>query len=264
VARLASNVTFFYCIVAFRTDDSAMHRLMQLVDNLQCSGAVYLCRPTCSKTLIDCLRSKASITVICSTENMGYGRAINILSQLAPKETTHLIISNADITIDSDFILRLTSELDKYGYADLLGPSITAPDGSPCYLCKRDPTLLALLIRFAHLDRLIPWARVYNTNYTMQYNSYNEPMECTYLSGCFMIARLSSFEEVGGFDERYFLYLEDADITRTLAKCGKAMYTPNLAVMHGWGRGPHKSLRLALINVHSYILYSFKWGFRLL
>jgi len=177
-----SNIIFFYCIVAYKTNDSAMHSLLQLVDSLQCSGAVYLCQPCCSRTLIDCLRSKAATFVICSSENMGYGRAMNILSQLAPKETTYLILSNADITLDSDFILRLRYQLDEHGYPVLLGPRITTPDGSLCFLCKRDPTLLALLIRFTHLHRLIPWARVYNSNYTLQSNSYNEPMDCTYLS----------------------------------------------------------------------------------
>jgi len=79
-----------------------------------------------------------------------------------------------------------------------------------------------------------------------------------------MVTSYSSFREVGGFDERYFLYLEDADITRTLSMCGKTIYTPHLTVIHGWGRGPYKSIYLAIINLYSFILYSLKWGFRLL
>ena len=67
-------------------------------------------------------------------------------------------------------------------------------------------------------DNLKPlWLRNYDKWYIMSNKDYNAIFDAPYLSGCCMVIRTSSFISIGGFDERYFLYLEDADITRSLS-----------------------------------------------
>ena len=78
-----------------------------------------------------------------------------------------------------------------------------------------------------------------------------------------MIIRTSIFFDIGGFDERYFLYLEDADITRTISMKARCLYFPFVSVTHSWGRGNYKSLQLMVVNIVSAWKYFKKWGISL-
>ena len=78
-----------------------------------------------------------------------------------------------------------------------------------------------------------------------------------------MFIKTSSFLQVGGFDERYFLYLEDADLSRTLSLIGKCIHVPFAAVYHGWGKGNYRSFYLTFVNIVSAYQYFMKWGWQL-
>jgi len=69
---------------------------------------------------------------------------------------------------------------------------------------------------------------------------------------------------VGGFDSRYFLYLEDADLTRSMATIGRTIHLPIASVIHYWGRGNYRSWWLVLVNLHSAWIYFRKWGLRIM
>ena len=98
----------------------------------------------------------------------------------------------------------------------MVQPNITFPDGSNQFLCKRNPTFLAQFIR-AFLPRfLFKKFNSYNSYYEMRDLAYKkDPVLSTYLSGCFMFCRRSSLEKVNWFYEKYFMYLEDADLQDT-------------------------------------------------
>ena len=93
--------------------------------------------------------------------------------------------------------------------------------------------------------------------------NYEEVFEAPYLSGCCMLIRSEAFRRAGGFDERYFLYLEDADLTRSLARDGRCVHLPVAAVVHNWGRGNYRNLWLMAVNLASAWHYFCKWGWAL-
>ena len=93
---------------------------------------------------------------------------------------------------------------------------------------------------------------------------YYQVMDVPYLSGCCMLMRTSAFLAVGGFDESFFLYLEDADLTRRMALMGRTVHLPEASISHYWGRGNHRSKRLTLVNFQSAWIYFRKWGIRLM
>lgn len=87
--------------------------------------------------------------------------------------------------------------------------------------------------------------------------------EIDFCTGCFFVIRPEAFRQMGGFDEGYFMYVEDADLTRKAQSCGKVYFTPCTHVYHAWNRSPNKSLKPFLMQISSMLRYWRKWGFRL-
>ena len=85
-------------------------------------------------------------------------------------------------------------------------------------------------------------------------------MNVPYLSGCFMFFRMSALKEVGTFDEHFFMYAEDIDITRRMHQKYETLYYPSVTIYHTFTRGSRKSLRLLRIHIVNIIMYFNKWG----
>ncbi|MGE5633325.1 MAG: glycosyltransferase family 2 protein [Caulobacteraceae bacterium] len=197
------------------------------------------------------------ITLIQNSKNIGFGAAHNqVLGMLDSRY--HLVV-NPDITIVNDCIAEMAAYMDKHPDIGLLSPLIKYPDGRIQYLCKRNPTFWDLFIRLA-FPRSFTKRRHY---FEMRETGYDKEFEIEYATGCFMLFRTETFKRINGFDENFFLYLEDADITRRVNQISKTVFYPYNYVVHEWQRGSHKSLKLALVNIKSAAYYFRKWGFRL-
>ena len=78
-----------------------------------------------------------------------------------------------------------------------------------------------------------------------------------------MICRTKFLDKVDWFDERFFMYLEDADLTRRLSKFGKCIHNPFFKVRHVWAKGSRNNKYLSIIAIISFVKYSLKWGLKL-
>ncbi len=202
-----------------------------------------------------CLRQK---------ENLGYGRAINSLVSTFEKLPPYIGVLNQDLVWDQGTFEKMLYWLNKNPEVSLAVPKIIDDTGKVQKLCKRHPTVLGLFSRRFIWSWLKPkWLLNYDRWYEMSSYNYNQVFEAQYLSGCCMIIRGESFVRIGGFDERFFLYLEDADLTRRLACEGKCIHLPIAEVQHDWGRGNYKSFLLMLVNLKSAWIYFTKWGWSL-
>ena len=94
----------------------------------------------------------------------------------------------------------------------------------------------------------------------MRDQTYDSPMEPTFVSGCFMYFRSSVLARIGGFDERFFLYLEDLDLSRRSQQVATNLYHPATHITHGYQRGHTRSMRLLLYFGASVLRYFNKWG----
>ena len=95
----------------------------------------------------------------------------------------------------------------------------------------------------------------------MRHTDYNKIIEVPHISGCFMTIRTEVLEKSGLFDERFFLYLEDVDLTRRISKWGKTIFYPKVHIVHKHNRGSYSSFKLLMRHITSAYKYFRKWGF---
>jgi GT2 family glycosyltransferase len=198
------------------------------------------------------------------SDNPGYGRAINrLLRKISPSPAFYCVM-NTDLAWQPDCFSTLLAWMHAHPDVVLATPQILDSNGAIQRLCKRDPTVLGLFSRRFVPSWLRPdWLKRYDRWFVMLEKDYSTVFDVSYLSGCCMMVRADALLAVGGFDERFFLYLEDADITRLLRRWGRCVHLPVASVTHAWGRGSYQSLRLMIVNLHSAWKYFNKWGWKL-
>lgn len=208
---------------------------------------------------IDLIRKiEGNIEIIELGINKGFGYGHNkVLDILNSKY--HFIV-NPDIEIEnSNQIKKMIEYLEKNQEVGMLSPLILSPDYSIQYLCKTNPTVFDMFIR-----RISPnLFKQRQERYVMKHTSYNEIMQLDYASGSFMVFKTEIYKKMNGFDDSFFMYLEDADITRRVNQVSKAIFYPEARVIHAWERSSHKSIKFAKITMKSMITYFNKWGWKL-
>jgi len=201
---------------------------------------------------------------LANRDNPGYGRAVNRLVVRLGHLPPYIGVLNTDLSWQAGTFEQLLCWLMQHPQVSLAVPQILDEAGTPQQLCKQHPTVLGLFSRRFLPRSLKPnWLKRYDCWYVMADQNYQEVFAAPYLSGCCMLIRTDAFRRAGGFDERYFLYLEDADLTRSLARDGLCVHLPVAGVVHGWGRGNYRNLGLMAVNLTSAWHYFRKWGWAL-
>lgn len=230
-----------------------LHVSLLLVDND--SGAGYL------EALTESLLGKAR--VIPSGKNGGFGFGNNTGLRYAPS-SRYILFLNPDVVVGEGTLAKLVAYMDAHPDVGAVSPKVLFPDGTLQPLNKRNPTVLDLFLRrFAPgFVKRLRRVRERLDYYAMMDVGYDVPCEVEFMTGCFMLVRSEILEKVGGFDEKFFMYLEDADLTRRIYKEARTMYLPDVIITHRWRRGSHHSLKLLLVMLHSIWVYFNKWGWR--
>ena len=191
-------------------------------------------------------------------KNVGFGTAHNIAMRRAVEESAYHLVLNPDIFFDSGVLEKIVTYMDAHPEVGQLMPKVHYPSGEVQHLCKLLPTPTDLFLR-----RFFPWfpgAEERNRKYELLDTGYNKIMNIPYLSGCFMLLRTSVIKEIGYFDERIFMYIEDADLTRRIHMRYETVFNPDVQVVHHYTKGSYKNLRLMLYNIHGAIIYFSKYG----
>ncbi len=191
-------------------------------------------------------------------QNLGYGAAHNIAMRktLAEGVPFHLVI-NPDVKIEADVLPALLQKMANDASVGLLMPQVISPDGERQYLCKLLPAPSDLLLR-----KFLPrwYAQKRQSRFEMRFADYDTEFEVPYLSGCFMLLRTAVLAEVGLFDERFFLYPEDLDLSRRMFTRAKNLYFPQVKIVHAHERASYKSLRMLSLHAWNMAKYFCKWG----
>ena len=190
--------------------------------------------------------------------NLGYGAAHNIAirESIYWKTPYHLVI-NPDVKIQAPDLEYLHDVMEQFPHIGCLMPKVVYPNGELQYLCKLLPTPLDVFGR-----RFLPsWMmKKRNERYELRLSGYDKPMNIPYLSGCFMLLRTEAVQKARLFDERYFMYPEDIDLTRTIHRDYYTMYIPDVTIVHDHQQASYHSWRMTWIHIVNMCRYFNKWG----
>jgi len=190
--------------------------------------------------------------------NVGFGAGHNLV--LPRLRSKYHVVINPDISLSEDAITKMAHYMDEHPQVVMLSPRIVYPGTlEDQILGKRNPKLKYLIASRLRRGGL---AKKILAEYAMHGADYSQPFEIENASGCFMFIRTEALQKIGGFDERYFLYFEDCDLTRMLAKEGRVLHYPHAVVEHKWKRESKQSRKLLLIQIRSMIQYFLKWKWR--
>lgn len=197
---------------------------------------------------------------IFSGKNLGYGEGHNLAIQKARGRSKYHLVMNPDIDLDPAVIDELFDTMELHEDIGLMMPKVLYRNGKTQYLCKKLPSPLDLAIRrFVPQPFKLLFKKAMHS-YELRDRDYDHPMIVPNLSGCFMFMRTSIFDKVGAFDNRYFMYLEDIDLSRRINKYYKTVYNPAISIVHGYDRSSYKNFRLLVHHVQSSVRYFNKWG----
>jgi hypothetical protein len=190
--------------------------------------------------------------------NLGYGKAHNVaLRESAYEETDLHLVMNSDIQVKAEDIDAMHDWMMANPLVGQLMPKVLNPDGTQQYLAKRLPSPLDVFGR-----RFLPkWLmEKRNKRYELRDLDLSRPVNAPYLSGCFMLLRTKAAVEAGLFDERFFMYPEDIDLTRRIHRNWLTLYYPQWSIVHAHAQSSYKNKHMLRIHIQNMCRYFNKWG----
>ena len=198
------------------------------------------------------------LNYIYTGKNLGYGSGHNIaLQKSIDKGVKYHLVLNSDIFLNTVVLDVLLQKMELNPDIGVIMPKIINLDGSIQYLPKLLPTPFNLLIRVIRpLGKIFPSK---NKQYTLEKYKDKE-LDVPIISGCFSLFRVDALKSVGLYDESFFMYFEDFDLSRRIHSNYKTIYYPGISVIHKHERGASKSFKLFKIFISSAIGYFNKYG----
>lgn len=198
------------------------------------------------------------VEYIFNPSNPGYGTSHNLAIKKYWIDSKFHLVLNPDIYYSSGVLENLVFYLEKNFEVGLLMPKVLYPDQKIQYLAKLLPTPFDFFAR-----RFLPsfLSRIFSERFELKKLNYDKVFEAPYLSGCFMLFRTSVLQDINGFDENFFMHMEDLDITRRCYELGyKTVYYPNEIVIHDHLHKSFYKLTNLKMYVVSAVYYFNKWG----
>ncbi len=193
--------------------------------------------------------------------NLGFGAAHNLaLRSLPATGAPYHVILNPDIGLEGGAFAALASVMNAKPEVGLVMPRVLYPDGSNQFLCKLLPAPLDLALRRLAPGIVKRFFRNRIATFDLRAFDYESPVFVPSLSGCFMFTRRAVLDAVSGFDERFFLYMEDIDLCRRMAARSELLYWPEVTVRHEHQMESYRNFRVLLLHLRSAIAYFNKWG----
>jgi GT2 family glycosyltransferase len=189
--------------------------------------------------------------------NLGYGRAHNIAIKKSVESFKYHLICNPDIDLSTNVISELVDYMDSHTDVGLCMPKLVGTDGVIQHCCRRSPVV------WDYVSQLVgrsTWGKRRAFRLEMRDYDYETGMDVQCLSGCFMFFRGAVLKRLRGFDEKFFLYFEDFDLSMRSRELARNVYVPSTFVVHERQSAHRRSWLLKGAFVMSAMRYFLKWG----
>ncbi|MFV8327790.1 glycosyltransferase [Flavobacterium sp. ZS1P14] len=244
-------------VVLYNNDFDEISRLLRCLA-VSKLAKIFIVDNSLSDRLIS-ICSSDKIIYIHNPTNPGFGAAHNkaIKNAIDSGSNYHFII-NPDIYFEGDVISPMIDYMKNDTTIGMMMPQILNLDGTVQNLPKLLPSPLNILWRKIKKPEMAyqKFINEYELRKVPKELIYNAPI----LSGCFTLLNLKAIKEIGFYDDTYFMYFEDWDLSRRMHVKYKTIYFPEVSVYHGYDSGANKSSKLFKIFINSAIVYFNKWG----
>ena len=248
-------------VVLYKNKASDLNTLLSSIYNCSCfknNVKVYIIDNSPTPELkTHC--SEDSIEYIHNPSNPGFGSAHNIaLMKAIEIGTKYHFIVNPDIYFEGNVIETMVNVMNKDAAIGMMMPQVLNLDGSIQNLPKLLPTPFSILLRKFKKPKAVynQFINRYELRSFPKDKIYNAPI----LSGCFTLLNLEAVRMVGLYDDKFFMYFEDWDLSRRMHQNYKTLYFPIVSVYHGYDSGANKNFKLFKIFIKSAIHFFNKWG----
>lgn len=203
---------------------------------------------------------ECAVKYVKNGKNLGYGSAHNVALRMILDSSAYHFILNTDIQFEPGEFETMIAFMDQNPEVGQLMPRVVYEDGSLQHLCKLLPQPTDLFVRRFAPRPLKSLLRKRMERFELRFSAYDRIMDVPFLSGCFMLFRVSALRKVGLFDERYFMYLEDVDITRRVHAAYRTVFFPGSTIVHAHARSSYKNGIYLRRHVLNSVRYFNKWG----
>ncbi|MFH1353889.1 MAG: glycosyltransferase family 2 protein [bacterium] len=209
------------------------------------------------------------IAVIANRKNLGLAAGVN--TAIAKATGDYYLVLNPDVVVLPGAITDMVEYMEKHKKAGMAGGKLLSPNGRLQYSCFRFYTPLTVLQRRTWLGKTKA-GRVGVARFLMKDYDHKSPREVDWLMGSCLLLRAEAVQEVGGMDERFFLYFEDVDWCRRMWEAGwRVVYLPTANFSHYYQRSSQQGGAASLVtnrvvreHIKSAIKYFWKYRGKLL
>ncbi|MGE3062357.1 MAG: glycosyltransferase family 2 protein [bacterium] len=200
-------------------------------------------------------RNFKNVRLIRNRKNMGFGAANNIAIERSSGE--YIMLLNPDTVLENNAIKVLVDQLKADSNVGCAGAKLLYFDGSLQLSCRQFPNYINVFFgRRSIIRHLFPKNPV-SREFMLENMDYNYVQEVDWIMGAAMMMRRSTIEEVGSFDERYFLFVEDTDLCYRMVSSGKkVVYVPSAVIRHFHGASVRRGFSKSQLH-HNIGMYKF-------
>lgn len=246
------------CIVLYKNECTILQKTIQSLLVTNSIDKLFLVDNSPTDEL-KVLITDSRIEYLHNPSNPGFGSSHNVaIKKAIDFGSKYHFIVNPDIYFEEDIIIPMITYMERDSSIGMMMPQVLNVDGSVQNLPKLLPSPLSILKR-----KIKKPAKAYQ-KFINGYELRLVPKDVIYnapiLSGCFTLLNLDAVKKVGMYDDSFFMYFEDWDLSRRMHQHYKTIYFPLVSVYHGYDSGANKSSKLFKIFVKSAITYFNKWG----
>lgn len=207
------------------------------------------------------LADKFPVKVLELNENKGFGSGHNAVIPFL--DSRYHVVLNPDIIFHESVFGKLVKHLDENSHIGACAPLIVDDKENLQEVYRREITVYDLICRYAPFPLCaLPGCQKRRRFHIMRNVDKSAPFECEFIQGSFLVIPTTLFKKIKGFDERFFMYAEDADLCKRIRQMHKTVECfPECKVVHKWERASHRSFKLFRIHAVSLVKYFCKWKF---